>query len=181
MMASYLPLAIASTSLSVSISEFISGCRSYVATCGDGISSRVSPTNSSSRPPLKKKVTCAYFSVSEIRSCVLPCFSNHSPNTFVKGSGANAIGALMSAAYSVIITKALNCGDFFLSKPLKSASTKARVISRARSALKLAKITVSPSLISAAAWPSGTTVVAATNSSFSSRAYAASSAVTPSV
>ena len=36
---------------------------------------RSSPSNTSSRPPLKKKVTCAYFSVSAMRSCFSPALA----------------------------------------------------------------------------------------------------------
>lgn len=43
---------------------FISGFKSYVATFGEGTIDLVSPSNCFSTPPLKKKVTCAYFSVS---------------------------------------------------------------------------------------------------------------------
>ena len=47
----------------------ISGARSYVATVrSEGMSSRSSSCKMSSRPPLKKYVTCAYFSVSAKRS-----------------------------------------------------------------------------------------------------------------
>ena len=34
---------------------------------------RSSPSNGTSRPPLKKKVTCAYFSVSAACNCLRPC------------------------------------------------------------------------------------------------------------
>ena len=36
------------------------------------------PANGSSRPPLRKKVTWAYFSVSAMRSCVRPCAARYS-------------------------------------------------------------------------------------------------------
>ncbi len=42
----------------------ISGFKSYVATFGDATSLRSSSGNCVSEPPLKKNVTCAYFSVS---------------------------------------------------------------------------------------------------------------------
>ena len=41
------------------------------APVGEGIKMRDSPSNCSSRPPEKKKVTCGYFSVSAMRTCVL--------------------------------------------------------------------------------------------------------------
>jgi hypothetical protein len=40
-----------------------------VATFGDGTRILLSPLNGASLPPLKKKVTCGYFSVSAIRIC----------------------------------------------------------------------------------------------------------------
>lgn len=43
----------------------ISGCKSYVATLGEGTMNLVSPSNCFSTPPLKKNVTWAYFSVSD--------------------------------------------------------------------------------------------------------------------
>ena len=53
-----------------------------MATFGELIRMRSSPLNGSSTPPLKKNVTCAYFSVSEMRSCVLSFFAIHSPKVF---------------------------------------------------------------------------------------------------
>ena len=47
-------------------------CRTSATSFGDGIIARSSPANGSSRPPLKKYVTCAYFSVSAQRNCVSP-------------------------------------------------------------------------------------------------------------
>ena len=61
---SYLSSFIAFTSLSFTSYALISGLRSYVATFGDGTKMRSSPSNGASRPPLKKNVTWAYFSVS---------------------------------------------------------------------------------------------------------------------
>ena len=49
----------------------IVGWRSYVATLGDGINLRVSKSNCTSCPPLKKNVTWAYFSVSKISVGIL--------------------------------------------------------------------------------------------------------------
>ena len=77
MMTSYFFESIASTTLSVSSNTDISGFRSYVATFGDGTSMRSSPSNCVSEPPLKKNVTCAYFSVSAMRSCVRPACDEH--------------------------------------------------------------------------------------------------------
>ena len=54
-------------------SALISGFRSYVVTSrGDGTRIRSSPSWGGSRPPLKKYVTCAYFSVSATWSCPMP-------------------------------------------------------------------------------------------------------------
>ena len=57
---------IASHSLSHSSYALISGFMSYVGTLGDGTSSHSSPSRISLSPPLKKYVTCAYFSVSAV-------------------------------------------------------------------------------------------------------------------
>ena len=43
-----------------------------MATLGDGTSRRSSPGQAVSTPPLKKYVTCAYFSVSATWNCVQP-------------------------------------------------------------------------------------------------------------
>src|SRR4051794_1892694 len=54
-----------STNASVASGALISGLWSYVGTSrGDGTSSRTSPGYGCSSPPLKKYVTCGYFSVS---------------------------------------------------------------------------------------------------------------------
>jgi 2,3-bisphosphoglycerate-independent phosphoglycerate mutase len=67
----------------------------------DGISVRDSPVYSASRPPLKKKVTWAYFSVSAIRSWVLPKLAMYSPNVFFRIFGGKAQGVSMLSAYWV--------------------------------------------------------------------------------
>ena len=53
-----------SATLSATPATLILGCRSYVATLGESIRCRCSFSNCFSTPPLKKNVTCAYFSVS---------------------------------------------------------------------------------------------------------------------
>ena len=53
-----------SATLSATPCTLILGSLSYVATLGDGIRCLSSPSNCFSTPPLKKKVTWAYFSVS---------------------------------------------------------------------------------------------------------------------
>ncbi len=68
----------------------ISGCKSYVATFGELINTLSSFLYGVSIPPLKKKVTCAYFSVSAILNCVKPFLLIYSPNVFVSDSGLNA-------------------------------------------------------------------------------------------
>ena len=60
------------------------------ATRGDGTRMRSSPGYKASTPPLKKYVTCAYFSVSAIRSWARPRFARTSPNVFATDWGANA-------------------------------------------------------------------------------------------
>src|SRR6267154_1148311 len=67
MMASNSPFSMAFTTVSVIPAADISGLRSYVATLGDGTRILSSPPNGFSTPPLKKYVTCAYFSVSAVR------------------------------------------------------------------------------------------------------------------
>ena len=67
---SYLSLFIASTHFSATAAALISGMRSYVGNCfGDGTRHLSSPSQGFSTPPLKKNVTCAYFSVSATRNC----------------------------------------------------------------------------------------------------------------
>ena len=56
-------------------------CRSSATSRGEGTRMRVSPGNSSSRPPLKKYVTCAYFSVSAACSWRTPCSASTSAIT----------------------------------------------------------------------------------------------------
>ena len=65
------PLLISSATFSATSIADISGLRSYVATFGESIKSRCSSSNCFSTPPLKKKVTCAYFSVSNINEYIL--------------------------------------------------------------------------------------------------------------
>ena len=58
-----------------------------------------------STPPLKKNVTCAYFSVSAILNCLYPNLLIYSPNVFVNCCGKNAtftLGIVLS--YCVIQT-----------------------------------------------------------------------------
>ena len=60
-------------------------------TLGEGMSTRSSPAFGASTPPLKKKVTCAYFSVSAMRSWVLPLAARYSPRVLVSVSGLKAV------------------------------------------------------------------------------------------
>ena len=78
------PSVISAVILSVISTADISGCKSYVATLGDNTMMRFSPSNSASRPPEKKNDTCGYFSVSAIRTCVIPALEITSPMVFVK-------------------------------------------------------------------------------------------------
>ena len=63
---------------------------------------RSSPVNGCSRPPLKKYVTCAYFSVSAQRSCRRPARAITSPNESATTSFGNATGRPRAASYSVM-------------------------------------------------------------------------------
>ena len=58
---------------------------------GDGTRIRSSPGNTVSRPPLKKNVTCAYFSVSAMRSWVSPARDTTSPKVSFRFSGGNSV------------------------------------------------------------------------------------------
>jgi hypothetical protein len=51
---------------------------------------RVSPAGGSSRPPLKKYVTCGYFSVSAVRKLVRPCAASTSASRLSIGCGGKA-------------------------------------------------------------------------------------------
>ncbi len=66
---------------------------------------RASPGPGSSRPPLKKNVTCGYFSVSAARSCVRPARETTSPSVSARSSFANATGIEKAWLYDVIVTR----------------------------------------------------------------------------
>ena len=92
---SYLSDLIASTRSIPTSGALISGFKSYVATSlGLFTRRRASSIFGSSTPPLKKKVTCAYFSVSARRSCFLPFAARYSPNVFLISSFSKAISLL---------------------------------------------------------------------------------------
>ena len=82
---SYLPSPMSSTALSVTSMALISGFMSNVAIFGLSISTRSSPGLGSSTPPLKKNVTCAYFCVSAMRSCLRPRADRYSPSVLSDG------------------------------------------------------------------------------------------------
>src|SRR2546422_7949582 len=91
MMASNSPVSRPFTTVSVMPAADISGMRSYVATFGEGTKILSSPANGFSTPPLKKYVTCAYFSVSAVRrflkfrsvnTCARMCSSFSGPMTY---------------------------------------------------------------------------------------------------
>ena len=69
---------------------------------------RSSPAYFSSRPPLRKYVTCAYFSVSAMRSCVRPARETISPRMFdsVCGGKSACRNAFSFSLYSVMPTAA---------------------------------------------------------------------------
>ena len=129
-MKSYLSSSIFSITFTSNSGADISGCKSYVATFGEGINSLSSPLFGSSTPPLKKNVTWAYFSVSAALNWVLPNFDKYSPNVLLNDCGPNAIltfGKVTS--YSVKQTK--NVFMSALSNPVNSVSTIALDISLA--------------------------------------------------
>ena len=76
-----------------------------MATLGEGTSTRSSPGYCFSTPPLKKKVTWAYFSVSAMRSWVMPMLLRYSPRPFFTATRGHATSTLgMEASYSVLHT-----------------------------------------------------------------------------
>ena len=80
----------------------ISGFLSYVGTSrGESTSSRTSPSYGSSSPPLKKYVTCGYFSVSETCSCVSPRSAISFASVISGRSGGKATGYGQPSSYSV--------------------------------------------------------------------------------
>ena len=91
------------TTASATPAADISGLWSYVATSfGEGIIARSSPGKASSRPPLKKYVTCAYFSVSAQRNCVRPALAMTSGKMSTYFSLGNAIGSPKLESYVVM-------------------------------------------------------------------------------
>ena len=140
---SYFFERIASHNLSHTAGALISGCRSYVATFGEFTRIRSSPSFGSSTPPLKKNVTCAYFSVSAILACVLPFAARNCPNVLSSSTFLNAISLFgIVTSYSVKHTY-FTCFLVPRSNPSKSSQQNTLEISRARSGLKLKKITES--------------------------------------
>ena len=128
------------------------------------------PSLGVSTPPLKKNVTCAYFSVSAILACLSPLAASHSPNVFVTSTLWNATDLLgIVGSYSVKHTYLIS--SLFLSKPLKSSSQNALVISLARSGLKLKKMIESPSFTIVRGSPLSHTTVGTINSSVTPSSY----------
>jgi hypothetical protein len=77
---------------------------SYVGTSrGEGISSRSSPSYGVSSPPLKKYVTCAYFSVSATCSCDIPRAARTLASVTDGRAGGKATGYGQPSSYSVIV------------------------------------------------------------------------------
>jgi hypothetical protein len=129
---------------------------------------RSSPGNRRSSPPLKKKVTCAYFSVSAMRSCFKPALDAISPSVSVSSDGGNSAGMNVASAleYSTMPSTAANVTMCLRLKPSKEGSSKVVRICRARSARKLPINSPSPSFM-----PLKPSIkVGLTNSSVSSRA-----------
>ena len=115
---------------------------------------RSSPGSSRSSPPLKKKVTCAYFSVSAMRSCLRPRAATISPITFRSSTGLKiaVMKRLSCSEYSTMPSAAAKLDDRGCArKPSKAGSSSASRISRARSARKLAMTMPSPSFMPAKA------------------------------
>ena len=114
---------------------------------GDGTRRRSSRANGSSRPPLKKNVTCAYFSVSAVRSCAMPSSAGAAAEDLVGATAAeNATGS--GERLVVLATCRRSAGAAWIrsrrTKPSKSGCVNARVSSRARSERKLEKMIASP-------------------------------------
>ena len=126
---------------------------------GLGTSARSSPAFGSSRPPFRKNVTWAYFSVSAMWYWRRPAAASTSASTLSGNSLGKATGAGISGSYSVRHAK-LTCGHAPRSKPANAGSTSARVISRARSGRKLKNTAASPSCT-----PRPESAVGTTNSS----------------
>jgi len=150
-----------------------------VATFGLGTRMRISPTLGSSLPPLRKNVTCAYFSVSAIWIWRSPASAKTSANVqhgipFVKATEASIVGS-----YSVRHTNRVS-GLLALSNPEKPSSVKALVSCRALSGRKLKKMTASPSWIVARGRSPSHTTTGTTNSSVTPSAYDLSIAPTAS-
>ena len=131
-----------------------------------------SPGKGVSFPPLKKKVTCAYFSVSLTLNCLTPARERTSPRMFFMSWGLKRTGRLSLWSYSVMQMKETSAGLCPRSKPSKSRSTNALVISLALSALKLKKKTASFSSTFPTGRPFSTMAVGVTNSSVSPSEYA---------
>src|SRR5574341_133504 len=99
----YVSLSIARQSPSVTSTADISGWRSYVATLGLGTSKRSSFGNGCSTPPLKKNVTCGYFSVSAVWNCRIPAWEMTSETPHASEKGGNAIGYGKVSSYCVMV------------------------------------------------------------------------------
>ena len=141
----------ASTSASVIGPALISGARSYVATSRfDGTRMRSSPGNGSSTPPLKKYVTCAYFSVSATWSWRLPrrdrCAASESMTSGGKATAHRQLVGSLVLGQGRDVERA---GDRRGRSRSKSGCASAWVSCRARSARKLRWTTTSPSARSA--------------------------------
>ena len=104
-----------------------------MATFCDGTSSRSSPGYGVSTPPLKKYVTCAYFSVSAVRNMVRPWSDSTWATISDSTIGPNAIGKGKVSSYWVIVTRSTG-GLVPVSKPSNPSIASARTIWRMRSA-----------------------------------------------
>src|SRR5438128_3071574 len=95
-------------------------------------------------PPLKKYVTCAYFSVSAMRSCDLPAALTTSARILRSSCCGKMNGEGNRTSYCVRLIK-WTCGHTSRSKPSKSFNKNACDNCLARSARKLKNKTESPS------------------------------------
>ena len=94
----------------------------------------------SSRPPLKKYVTCAYFSVSARRMLVRPCAGEHLGEVSGRPAAAETRSGTGMSRRTRSTSSVAPSARRAASKPSKSSNASARMICRARSARKLKKI-----------------------------------------
>ena len=87
-----------------------------MATLGDSFISRTSPGKGSSRPPLKKKVTCAYFSVSATWNWERPRLETTSLSPLDCCCGEKTTGEVKAELYLAICTHSAGLRCFSVAK-----------------------------------------------------------------